>query len=90
MAAAASDPLSPVPQVAQATAAAGSRSLPASAQGGPRRGLARPRRGRRVGPFNPRISDPYFSLVGPSQPFLRDLNGSVGYAPNRKRTGTQE
>ena len=36
------------------------------------------------------LSDPCVSLVGPSQQFLRDLNGSVGHAPNRKRTGTQE
>ena len=50
MAATASDPLSLVPQVAQATAAAGNGSLPASARGGRRRGLARPLRRRRVGP----------------------------------------
>ena len=56
-------PLSPVPQVAQATGAAGSRSIPLPAGGG---------------------------LVGTSHPFVRDLNGSVGAAPNRKRTGTQE
>ena len=42
MAATASDPLSLVPQVAQATSAAGSEPLPASARGGRRR--------RRVGP----------------------------------------
>ena len=77
MVATASDSLSPVPQVAIATAAAGNRSLPAPAQGGPRWGLARPHRGRRAGPFHPRISDPYLSLVGLSQQFLRDLNGSA-------------
>ena len=38
----------------------------------------------------PRIPGPCGSLVGPSQQFLRALNGSVGDAPNRKRTGTQE
>ena len=45
---------------------------------------------RRAGPFPPWSSAPFVSLVGPSQPFLRTLNGSVGNAPNRKRTGEQE
>ena len=79
-----------LPQVAQATAAAGLGSLPSPAGGGRLGGLARPPRRRRVGPFSPRISGPCGSLVGPSQQFLRDLNGSVGVAPYRKRTGTQE
>ncbi len=79
-----------LPQVAQATAAAGLGSLPSPAGGGRLGGLARPPRRRRVGPFPPRISGPCGSLVGPSHQFLRDLNGSVGVAPYRKRTGTQE
>ncbi len=78
-----------LPQVAQATAAAGLGSLPSPAGGGRLGGLARPPRRRRVGPFFPRISGPCGSLVGPSH-LLRDLNGSVGVAPYRKRTGTQE
>ena len=78
MVATTSAPLSLVPQVAPATAAAGSRFLPAQW------------RGRRAGPLPPRISDPYRSLVGPSQRFLRALNGSVGQDPNCKRKGTQE
>ena len=36
------------------------------------------------------LTAPLPSLVGPSQQFLRYLNGSVGAAPNRKRLGTQE
>ena len=90
MVATTSAPLSLVPQVAPATAAAGSRFLPAQWRGGPRWGLARPHRGRRAGPLPPRISDPYRSLVGPSQRFLCALNGSVGQDPNCKRKGTQE
>ena len=85
-----SDPLSSVPQVAQATAAAGNRSLPSAVRGGGRRGLANPLRPRRAGPSGPRTEGPCGSLVGPPHPFLRDLNGSVGTDPNRKRTGTQE
>ena len=38
----------------------------------------------------PRIAGPCASLVGPSQQFLRALNGSVGEDPNCKRIGTQE
>ena len=90
MAATTSDFLSLAPQVAQATAAAGSKSLPPPAGGGCPGGLARPPGQRRAGPFVPRIAGPTRSLVGPSRQFLRDLNGSVGVDPNLKRTGTQE
>ena len=83
-------PLSPVPQVAQATGAEGSRSIPLPAGGGCLGSLARLPRQRRAGPSIPWIPGPVASLVGTSHPFVRDLNGSVGAAPNRKRTGTQE
>ena len=70
MVATASDSLSPVPQVAIATAAAGNRSLPAPAQGGPTGGDGPDR-------LFLGLPDPYLSLVGLSQQFLRDLNGSA-------------
>ena len=46
--------------------------------------------GRRVEPFAPWLLEPCFSLVGRSQQFLRDLNGSAGPAPHCKRKGSQE
>ena len=48
-----SDPLSSVPQGAQATAAAGNRSLPSTVRGGGRRELANSLRPRRAGLRNP-------------------------------------
>ena len=69
-----SDPLSSVPQAAQAVTAAGSRSLSSAVRGGCRRGLANPLRQRRARPYSSRTRGPCRSLVGPSHPFLRDLS----------------
>ena len=91
MATAAADPLFPVPQVAIATVAAGNRSLPAAGRGGPPVGPGQaPPGGDGSDRVLPGLSGPCLSLVGPSQQFLRALNGSVGDAPNRKSKGTQE
>ncbi len=90
MATTASDPLSPVPQVAQATAAAASRSLPAQCREAPGGAWPGPAGGDGSDRAPLGFPDPCWSLVGPSQQFLRALDGSVGEAPNRKRIGTQE
>ena len=90
MVATASDSLSPVPQVAIATAAAGNRSLPAPAQGGPRWGLARPHRGRRAGPSIPRVTRPVLKLGRPVAAIPARPERKRGSDPHRKRIGTQE